>query len=189
MRRALEIDETSSGKDHPDVATDLSNLALLFSATNRLADAEPLMRRALEIDEKSFGKDHPKVAIRLDNLAGLLNATNRPAEGEPLYRRARDINEKSYGKDHPNVAINLHNLARLLHNSHRLAEAEPLLRRALEIFLRSQFRVGHKLLEVGVVSGIYRTLLAEMDWSQERIEEQIKMLTEGCNQEVAKERQ
>ncbi len=30
-----------------------------FKATNRLADAEPLMRRALAIDEKSYGPDHP----------------------------------------------------------------------------------------------------------------------------------
>jgi hypothetical protein len=41
----------------------------LLQATNRLAEAEPLMRRALEIDEKSYGPDHPNVAIRLNNLA------------------------------------------------------------------------------------------------------------------------
>ena len=55
MRRALKIDETSFGPDHPDVARDLNNLAQLLQTTNRLAEAEPLMRRALAIDEKSFG--------------------------------------------------------------------------------------------------------------------------------------
>src|SRR5271167_4778049 len=38
---------------------DLNNLALLLQATNRLAEAEPLMRRALEIFEKSLGPEHP----------------------------------------------------------------------------------------------------------------------------------
>ena len=47
MRRALAIDEKSFGPDHPNVARDLNNLAQLLQATNRLAEAEPLMRRAL----------------------------------------------------------------------------------------------------------------------------------------------
>ncbi len=47
MRRALIIDEKSFGPEHPNVAIGLSNLAQLLQATNRLAEAEPLMRRAL----------------------------------------------------------------------------------------------------------------------------------------------
>ena len=69
MRRALAIDEKSFGPDHPNVATDLNNLARLLQDTNRLAEAEPLMRRALAIDEKSFGPEHPNVARSLNNLA------------------------------------------------------------------------------------------------------------------------
>ena len=87
MRRALAIDEKSYGPEHPDVARDLNNLAQLLQATNRLAEAEPLMRRALAIDEKSYGPEHPKVATDLNNLAQLLQATNRLAEAEPLMRR------------------------------------------------------------------------------------------------------
>ena len=59
MRRALAIDEKSFGPEHPNVATDLNNLAQLLQDTNRLAEAEPLMRRALAIDEKSFGRTIP----------------------------------------------------------------------------------------------------------------------------------
>ena len=69
MRRALEIDEASYGKEHPLVAIRLNNLASLLQDTNRLGKAEPLMRRALEIDEASYGKDHPNVARDLNNLA------------------------------------------------------------------------------------------------------------------------
>ena len=104
MRRALAIDEASHGPDHPNVAIRLNNLASLLRATNRLAEAEPLMRRALAIDEASYGPDHPNVAIRLNNLASLLQDTNRLAEAEPLMRRALAIDEASYGPDHPNVA-------------------------------------------------------------------------------------
>ena len=83
------------GPDHPDVATDLNNLAVLLQATNRLAEAEPLFRRALAIDEASYGPDHPDVATDLNNLAALLQATNRLAEAEPLFRRALAIDEAS----------------------------------------------------------------------------------------------
>ena len=133
MRRALEIDEASFGKQHPAVASGLNNLAGLLQATNRLGEAEPLMRRALEIDEASFGGQHPAVAIRLNNLAALLQATNRLGEAEPLMRRALEIDEASFGKQHPTVAIRLNNLGQLLQATNRLGEAEPLMRRALEI--------------------------------------------------------
>ena len=133
MLRALAINETSFGTDHPKVAIGLTNLAGLLQATNRLAEAEPLMRRALAIDEASYGTHHPRVAMELNNLAGLLQATNRLAEAEPLMRRALAIDEASYGSHHTNVAIRLNNLAQLLKATNRLAEAEPLMRRALAI--------------------------------------------------------
>jgi tetratricopeptide (TPR) repeat protein len=133
MRHALAIDEKAQGPNHPDVATNLNNLARLLLDTNRLAEAEPLMRRALTIDETSFGPEHPNVAIGLNNLAQLLQDTNRLTEAEPLFRRALAIDETSFGRDHPNVARDLNSLARLLHGTNRLAEAEPLFRRALAI--------------------------------------------------------
>jgi tetratricopeptide (TPR) repeat protein len=132
-RRALTIDEQSLGKDHPDVARDLNNLAQLYKATNRLKEAEPLMKRALAIDEASFGKDHPDVAIDLNNLALLYQDTNRLKEAEPLMKRALAIGEASLGKDHPKVAIRLNNLAQLYKATNRLKEAEPLMKRALAI--------------------------------------------------------
>ena len=133
FRRALAIDEKSSGPDHPDVAIRLNNLAQLLKATNRSSEAEPLMRRALAIDEHSYGPVHPNVAIRLNNLAMLLHATNRLSEAEPLMRRALVIDQERFGPDHPEVAIDLNNLALLLKATNRLSEAEPLMRRALAI--------------------------------------------------------
>ncbi len=132
-RRALKIDEASFGPDHPNVATDLNNLAGLLRVTNRFSEAEPMMRRALKIDEKSFGPDHPNVAIDLNNLAQLLQDTNRLSEAEPMYRRALKICEASFGPDHPKVAIRLNNLAGLLRDTNRLSEAETMYRGALKI--------------------------------------------------------
>jgi tetratricopeptide (TPR) repeat protein len=133
MRRALAINETSLGPDHPVTAALLNNLAQLLQATSRPAEAEPLMRQTLAITEKNVGSDDPEVATRLNNLARLLQVTNRLGEAEPLMRRALAIDEKSYGPDNPNVAIDFNNLALLLQEANRLSEAEPLMRRALTI--------------------------------------------------------
>ena len=102
MRTVLAIDEESYGTEHPDVARDLSNLAVLLKDTKCVAAAEPLMRRLLAIDEKSYGTQHPDVAIDLSNLAVLLKATNRSAQEEPLYRRrwrsTRSLTERNTPK-------------------------------------------------------------------------------------------
>jgi tetratricopeptide (TPR) repeat protein len=115
----------------------MNELAQLLKATNRLAEAEPLMRRALAIDEQLYGLEHSKVAIRLNNLAQLLQYTNRLAEAEPLMRRALAIDERSFGPRHPDVATDLNNLAALLQATNRLADAEPLMRLVVGIFEKS----------------------------------------------------
>ena len=106
MRRALEINESAFGNQHPTVAICLNNLAALLLNTNRLGDAEPLMRRALEINEAAFGNRHPTVAISLNNLATLLHATNRLKESEPLMRRSLNILGsfgRQTGHEHPQL--------------------------------------------------------------------------------------
>ena len=61
-KRALAISEKALGPEHPDVATSLNNLALLYQAQGRYAEAEPLHKRALAISEKALGPEHPDVA-------------------------------------------------------------------------------------------------------------------------------
>ena len=84
---------------HPNVATSLSNLAVLLQDTKRHEEAEPMLRRALEIDEAAFGRHHPNVAIRLNNLAMLLHDMNRNEEAEPLMRRV---------PEHPGILVGDH---------------------------------------------------------------------------------
>ena len=52
-QRALAILEKALGPEHPDVATSLNNLALLYYGQGRYADAEPHFQRALAILEKA----------------------------------------------------------------------------------------------------------------------------------------
>jgi len=62
FERALRIEETTLGPDHPDIATALNNLATLNYYLGANDTAESFYIRALEIYETSYGKDHPFVA-------------------------------------------------------------------------------------------------------------------------------
>ena len=53
----------------------LSNLALLYEAQIRLADAEPLLNRALAIREKVLGNDHPNTKAARRDLQRLRQST------------------------------------------------------------------------------------------------------------------
>ena len=133
MRRALDINVTAFGEQHPNVATCLNNMATLLHDTNQFGEAEPLMRRALDINVTAFGEQHPNVATCLNNMATLLRNTNRIEEAEPPMRRALEIREAAFGKHHPAVSSCLNNLATVLQDTNRFEEAEPLMRRALDI--------------------------------------------------------
>ena len=112
-KKALQVAEQAVGPDHPEVATSLNNLAMLYRVQGQYAQAEPLYRRSLAIREKALGPDHPDVATTLNNLAELYRVQGRYTQAEPLYKRLLAIREKALGPDHPEVASSLNTLAAL----------------------------------------------------------------------------
>ena len=58
-KRALAIIQKALGPTHPDVATGLNNLALLYATQGPYAQAEPLYKRALAIREKALYRRIP----------------------------------------------------------------------------------------------------------------------------------
>ena len=85
------------------MAGSLNNLAFLYHARGRDAEAEQLLQRSLAIREKVLGHEHPDVAESLNNLAELYDDQGRFAEAEPLYQRSLSIWEKTLGS-RPRVA-------------------------------------------------------------------------------------
>jgi tetratricopeptide (TPR) repeat protein len=70
-QRSLAIKEKALGKDHPDVAISLNNLAGLYDEQGKYDQAEPLFQRSLAIDEKALGRDHPTTKTVKNNLQQL----------------------------------------------------------------------------------------------------------------------
>ena len=69
--RALAINETTLGREHPLVATDLENLVTALSRKGRHAAAMPLYERALAIEEKALGATHPNNLSVRESLRSL----------------------------------------------------------------------------------------------------------------------
>jgi tetratricopeptide (TPR) repeat protein len=72
----------------------LDNLASLYYAMKRYADAEPLYRRSLAIWIQLLGPDHFLVATSFDNLAVILALEEKYEESATLYEKALAIRDR-----------------------------------------------------------------------------------------------
>jgi len=86
VRRSLSIDERNYGADHPEVATDLNNLAALYESQGRYSEAEPLFLRSLQMCEQRFGVDRSStVPVRQnDDLFNERDKGDRPYLPTPM---------------------------------------------------------------------------------------------------------
>ena len=73
----LAIREQALGKDHPDTAQSLNNLAGLYYEQGKYEQAEPLLQRGLAIMEKMLGSNHPYTETVRANYASLLESMKR----------------------------------------------------------------------------------------------------------------
>jgi CHAT domain-containing protein/tetratricopeptide (TPR) repeat protein len=154
--KVLQIQRSSLGDKHPDVALSLQNLAVLYVKMGRYPEAEPLYRQALDIWEAALGNRHPDVALALHNLASLYhNGMGRYGEAEPLYRKALEIKIAVLGKDHPDVATTLNNLAALCVATSREGEGLELMKQAQSIndhLIRQVFSFASETQRMGYIA-------------------------------------
>ncbi|XP_062551922.1 kinesin light chain-like [Armigeres subalbatus] len=132
--QALEDLERENGREHPDIATLLSILAMVYRDQKNYTKAIELLNEALKIWVRCLGECHPSVASALNNLAVLYGENGYYESAEPLSKQALAIRENVLGGFHPDVAKQLNNLALLCQNQGKHTDAEVCRRRALEIF-------------------------------------------------------
>jgi tetratricopeptide (TPR) repeat protein len=75
------------GAEHPDTATTLNNLALLFKSQGDYDGARPLYERALAIYEKVLGAEHPDTKDSAAAAAVVLDSLGRGDEAAVLRAR------------------------------------------------------------------------------------------------------
>src|ERR1700737_1423500 len=130
LQEALRILQKVLGPEHPDTATSLNNLAMLYWVMGEYAKAEPLYQEALRICQKVLDSEHPDTATSLNNLALLYWTIGEYAKAEPLYQEALRMRQKMLGPEHPDTATSLDNLALVEFDLGRIDEATALARQA-----------------------------------------------------------
>jgi len=84
----LEIIKKALGEEHPDYASSLNNLGMLFSDMGDYKAAEPYYKQALEIRKKALGEEHPDYASSLNNLGILYRNMGDYKAAETYLNRA-----------------------------------------------------------------------------------------------------
>ena len=132
--RALAIREAAFGPSHPDIATSLSNLALVLTDQGDLDGACALHKRALAIREAILGPKHPLTARSLNNVANILRRQGDLDGVRQMHERALAIRQETLGPDHPHTARSLVSLANVLRDQGDLDKARRLYEQALTIY-------------------------------------------------------
>ena len=131
--RGLALYKKSLGDEHPDVATSLNNLAVLYWVQGDYVAAKPLYQESLALRKKLLGEEHSDVATSLNNLAELYRMQGDYSTAEPLYQKSLALRKKLLGDEHPDVATSLNNLAELYRMQGDYSTAEPLYQKSLAL--------------------------------------------------------
>lgn len=86
LREAAALQETELGAFHPDLASTLNNLGVIYERVDSPAEAELCYRRAYTIATTALAPDHPFVATTRKNLEDFCKARGRSFERVPVSR-------------------------------------------------------------------------------------------------------
>jgi len=131
--KSKNILEENSLSNDPFYLGTKSNLALLYHALGRYAEAEKLTLETLQKREELLGQDNSSYGASLNNLAMIYKDQGKYGQAEKLVNEALSVTEATEGTQSTAYAIILNNKAILLQNVGRYQEAEGLLKQSLGI--------------------------------------------------------
>ncbi|TYZ60538.1 hypothetical protein PybrP1_003071 [[Pythium] brassicae (nom. inval.)] len=178
-RRSLKIREDTLGKNHPQVAQSLNNVALFLSnqldtrkinspnMEGQRAEIIQLYDRALSIRRNTLGNASFETAATLNNLGNFKRITNDWRGAEDNIKEALKITDRYFNDISPRAARIFINLARVYRDQQRYDEAVEAYEKAREI--RQKLFPGSR--EVGYCIGKCKRLQG-LDEEGARLEEQ-----------------
>ena len=89
------------GREHPDTAQSLNNLAWLRQTQGDYAAARPLCEAALAIRERALGREPPRHRHQPEQPGGAVPAQGDYAAAKPLLEQALAISKAVLGEPTP----------------------------------------------------------------------------------------
>ncbi len=108
-----------------------SNIATLYSRTDRFDEAEAAYLEVIDRSKRSKGVEHPDTVLFMANLALVFLNTEKYDEAIPLFEETYDVQSRVIGPDHPMAIMTLINWSLALSRMGQTAKAETLIRGAL----------------------------------------------------------
>ncbi len=105
MEQVIEIDEKTSGLDHPDTANSYNILGVILTEKGDYDAALVQYRKALAVREKVFGKNSTLTATSYHNIGSVLYDIGQYEEAIVPLQHAYDVYANSVGADHPECKI------------------------------------------------------------------------------------
>ncbi|MGQ0673599.1 MAG: CHAT domain-containing tetratricopeptide repeat protein [Hyphomicrobium sp.] len=139
---SLAFLEQRHGPDHPDVADQLSLVALTQGLNGQSAAAEETLSRQLAIQEAAYGRDSHKVADPLASLAMIDNTNGQHQRAYERIQRVVRLNRTGFVGDSPGLAAALAKFAIIASAARQPGEAQAAIREATEIARENVSRLG-----------------------------------------------
>jgi tetratricopeptide (TPR) repeat protein/transcriptional regulator with XRE-family HTH domain len=133
LQKALKIRENLIGLHHPDTATSLHSLALLYYVAGRYNEVEQFYQRGLTIREQSLGYEHPDTLSIQNDLSLLYWKLGNYEKAESLLKRTLEAREMKLGRVHLDTAESMNSLALLYAEQQKYIEAEKYSKQVLTI--------------------------------------------------------
>jgi len=159
-RRVIEI-RRREPEPGSNLASNLSNLALLLKQKGELDEADALFAEAMDIIERGVGAQHPFMAFLLNGYAGVHQDRGDLIRARMDLERALAIAAGIFAPDHPFIGVVYFNLGAVHRDAGDLPKAREWFQRALD--LREQ-SLPHAHPDIAAA----RNALAALDPSQIR---------------------
>ncbi|QDS91234.1 photosystem I assembly protein Ycf3 [Rosistilla ulvae] len=136
-KKALEIERSILGLEHPQTAETMGSLSLSYSTIHDFQAAKPFAREALRIRELLFGDEHPEYADSLVAWATLATSRGDYQDAIKSLEKALEVYQQSFGEADLKVLQTLDDLAKNNASMGRFDEAVAHYDRALNIAERA----------------------------------------------------
>lgn len=152
LLQAKEIVKKVLGESHPDYATILGNLGVLYYNMGVYSKAEPYMLQALDIGKNVFGELHPDYAKIFGTLGSLYYQIGDYQKAEEYLLQAQELLKRVSDEQHPAYITVLKHLGNLYCSEGNYKRAESYLLQAQETrtnVLGEQFTAYSSLNDLG----------------------------------------
>lgn len=130
---AIELQRRALPPNHPELATTLSNLGVLYHRMRRYDEIDALYDEVLKIRLAVFPEDHPHVLTTRNMIANQFYARRKFAEAEEQYRAILAARERELGR-HPQTAGSYYSVAVALGAQGKFEESRPFAETSLEMY-------------------------------------------------------